>query len=164
MITNLSIPCVWGGQLAGILLKNSAATTISGTTKKIIGVHGWLDNLSSLLPLAQKLVDRHPSECSAFTRRTHPDLLQWVDYEICLYDRAGHGFSNHLPKGSDYSYACNLRDLRTITQGKFDTQSLADVTVVVPPRHSSRLDGRQMFSHRSQLWCTACHGGNHTYA
>ena len=39
-----------------------------------------------------------------------------VGFEICLYDRAGHGFSSHLPKGSDYAYGSHLRDLRTVTQ------------------------------------------------
>jgi hypothetical protein len=43
-----------------------------------------------------------------------------LDFEIYLYDRAGHGFSSHLPVGSDYSYAYNLRDLRSITQCKFN--------------------------------------------
>jgi len=58
MITKLNIPCVWGGELAGILLKNHT----TAVTKKIVGIHGWLDNLNSLLPLAEKLVDRHPGK------------------------------------------------------------------------------------------------------
>jgi hypothetical protein len=62
MITKLNIPCVWGGHLAGILLQKPATTAIKNTTKKIIGIHGWLDNLNSLLPLAEKLLDRHPSK------------------------------------------------------------------------------------------------------
>jgi len=62
MITQLNIPCVWGGHLAGILLKNPARTGVVKTTTKIIGIHGWLDNLNSMLPLAEKLVDRHPSK------------------------------------------------------------------------------------------------------
>jgi len=65
---------------------------------KIIGIHGYLDNLNSMLPLAEKLIDRHP------------------DYEIYIYDRGGHGFSSHLPKGFEYSGAQNLQDLRTIIQ------------------------------------------------
>ena len=56
MITKLNIPAVWGGTLAGVLLKTHAAKA----TKKIIGIHGWLDNLNSMLPLAEKLIDRHP--------------------------------------------------------------------------------------------------------
>ncbi|CAF4452760.1 unnamed protein product [Rotaria sp. Silwood2] len=98
MITKLNIPCVWGGHLAGILLKNRAAVSVTKPTMKIIGIHGWLDNLNSLLPLAERLVDRHSN------------------YEIYLYDRSGHGFSSHLPKGSDYSYAYGLRDLRIVAQ------------------------------------------------
>ncbi|CAF3911123.1 unnamed protein product [Adineta steineri] len=99
MITKkLDIKCIWGGTLVGVLLKNDA--TASGEcdkrTIKIIGVHGWLDNLNSLLPLATQLIDRHPN------------------YEIYLYDRAGHGFSSHLPKGVDYSPTQNMQDLRTV--------------------------------------------------
>jgi hypothetical protein len=59
MITQLNIPCVWGGHLAGILLKNHAMAT---ATTKIIGIHGWLDNLNSILPLAEKLINRHSSQ------------------------------------------------------------------------------------------------------
>jgi hypothetical protein len=62
MITKLNIPCVWGGHLAGILMKNYATTDITKATTKIIGVHGWLDNLNSMLPLAEKLIERHPSK------------------------------------------------------------------------------------------------------
>ena len=40
-----------------------------------------------------------------------------IDYDIYLYDRAGHGFSSHFPRGSDNSHACNLRDLRTVVRG-----------------------------------------------
>ena len=39
-----------------------------------------------------------------------------IDYEIYLYDRAGHGFSSHLPKGFEYSRAHDLHDLRHIIQ------------------------------------------------
>ncbi|UJR15470.1 hypothetical protein I4U23_002413 [Adineta vaga] len=96
MITKISIPCVWGGHLAGILLKSHTATTFSQSTTKIVGIHGWLDNINSLLPLAKKLLHHQPN------------------YEICLYDRVGHGFSDHLPRGTDYSFASNLLDLRTV--------------------------------------------------
>lgn len=71
MITSkLDIPCVWGGTLAGVLLRNEAAVArkIGETVTKIIGVHGWLDNVNSLLPLATQLVDRHPSESSEAVR------------------------------------------------------------------------------------------------
>ncbi|CAF1045606.1 unnamed protein product [Rotaria sordida] len=99
-ITKLNISCVWGGTLTGILLKNDVVTTDSHCQKtmKIIGIHGWLDNLNSLLPLAEKLINHHPN------------------YEICLYDGAGHGFSSHIPKGIDYSVVRNLQDLRTVIQ------------------------------------------------
>ena len=64
VVTQLDIPCVWGGTLTGVLLKNDAAVAgkFGEKTIKIIGIHGWLDNLNSMLPLARKLIDRHPSE------------------------------------------------------------------------------------------------------
>jgi hypothetical protein len=62
MITKVNIPCVWGGHLAGILLKNHPTTTVSKPTRKIIGIHGWLDNLNSIFPLAEKLINRHSSK------------------------------------------------------------------------------------------------------
>ncbi|CAF1081492.1 unnamed protein product [Adineta ricciae] len=98
--TKLDIPCIWGGTLTGVLVK-SDSTDIQASevpTTKIIGIHGWLDNLNSLLPLTEELLNRHP------------------DYEFYLYDRAGHGFSSHIPKGLDYSQAHNLQDLRAIIQ------------------------------------------------
>jgi hypothetical protein len=39
-----------------------------------------------------------------------------IDYEIYLYDRAGHGFSSHIPKGFDYSQAHNIMELRVVIQ------------------------------------------------
>ena len=65
--TKLDIPCIWGGTLAGTLLKKTvtdSSASPQATTTKIVGIHGWLDNLSSLLPLAEKLIDRHPSRSS----------------------------------------------------------------------------------------------------
>ncbi|CAF0998285.1 unnamed protein product [Adineta steineri] len=98
--TKLDIKCIWGGTLTGILLKNDAIATgvYDEKTTKIVGVHGWLDNLNSLLPLATQLIDRHPN------------------YEIYLYDRAGHGFSSHIPKGLEYSSAHHVQDLRIVIQ------------------------------------------------
>ncbi len=43
-------------------------------------------------------------------------FLSLVDYEIYLYDRAGHGFSSHIPKGFEYSAAHNVQDFRTVVQ------------------------------------------------
>lgn len=64
--TKFDIPCIWDGTLTGVLLKNEASTSDTSfiPTTKIIAIHGWLDNLNSMLPLAQKLLDRHPSEIS----------------------------------------------------------------------------------------------------
>ncbi len=62
--TKFDVPCIWGGTLVGFLLQNNATATdgFGQTTTKIIAIHGWLDNLNSMLPLAEKLIDRHPSE------------------------------------------------------------------------------------------------------
>ncbi len=64
-MTELYISCIWGGTLTGILLKNN---TFEQTTTKIICIHGWLDNLNSMLPLAKKLFDHHPSETQYLIR------------------------------------------------------------------------------------------------
>jgi len=58
-LIQFDVPCVWNGKLTGFLLKNDEPS--AGKTTKIICVHGWLDNLNSMLPLAQKLIERHPS-------------------------------------------------------------------------------------------------------
>ena len=42
-----------------------------------------------------------------------------IDYEIYLFDRAGHGFSSHLPRGFNYLMQHNLQDLRTVIQSQF---------------------------------------------
>ena len=64
--TKLDIQCIWGGTLTGVLLRNEATAADRSliSTTKIIAIHGWLDNLNSMLPLAKKLIDRHPSETS----------------------------------------------------------------------------------------------------
>lgn len=118
MVKKLNIPCVWGGHLAGVLLKSKATSTANKPIRKVIGTHGWLDNLNALLPIAENLVNRHPSKI--FICHTESiSVCSIIDYEIYLYDRPGHGFSSHLPKGSDYSFSYNLRDLRTITRSEF---------------------------------------------
>ena len=64
IVTKIDIPCIWGGILTGVLLKSDETMTgkYKQSTMKIIGIHGWLDNLNSMLPVARKLIDRHPSE------------------------------------------------------------------------------------------------------
>ena len=66
-VTELNVSCVWGGILTGILLKNDRAINkdFNQTTIKIITLHGHLDNLNSMLPLAQKLIDHHPSKTAS---------------------------------------------------------------------------------------------------
>ena len=75
IITKLDISCIWGGTLKGVLLKNDA--TFGQTTTKIIGVHGWLDNLNSLIQIAEKLVDHHPSNSKS--------LLEEKSYFILFF-------------------------------------------------------------------------------
>ncbi len=64
-----NIRCVWDGTLSGILLKNDAEakSKYGKTTTKILGMHGWLDNLNAMLPLAEKLINRRPSETHFIT-------------------------------------------------------------------------------------------------
>ena len=64
--TEVNVECVWGGTLAGVLVRNEAVAMgrCRQTTMKMIGIHGWLDNLNSMLPLANRLVEHHPSEIS----------------------------------------------------------------------------------------------------
>jgi pimeloyl-ACP methyl ester carboxylesterase len=117
-VKECNIKCVWGGTLTGVLLRNDAGARgkVEQTTVKIIGIHGWLDNLNSMLPLAKILVERHPSEICFIIEQWLYFLVVDVDYEIYLYDRAGHGFSSHLPKGVDCSDYHNHQDLRNIIQ------------------------------------------------
>jgi hypothetical protein len=69
-----------------------------------------------MLPLAKILVERHPSEICFIIEQWLYFLVVGIDYEIYLYDRAGHGFSSHLPKGVDCSDYHNHQDLRNIIQ------------------------------------------------
>lgn len=46
-------------------------------------------------------------------------LIAFLDYEIYLYDQAGHGFSSHVPRGFEDSDAHKHQDLRTILQSTF---------------------------------------------
>ena len=70
VVNERDIPCPWGGTLTGVLLRNQVTTSDRSltSTTKIIAIHGWLDNLNSMLPLARKLIDRHPSETSIVIR------------------------------------------------------------------------------------------------
>lgn len=52
-----------------------------GTGRKVLALHGWLDNAASFIPLAQHL----------------PSL------DLVLLDLPGHGRSAHLPEGATYT-------------------------------------------------------------
>ena len=88
-------------------------------------------------------------------RRTDADLLRWIDYEIYLYDRAGHGFSSHIPKGFEYSIAQNLQDLRAVIQSR----DLLCIRSSSPSFVSSGLDQREADHHWTQLRSHAWPGG-----
>lgn len=50
------IRCVSAGIISGLIIKSSPHDR---PTKKIIVLHGWLDNLNSMVPLAEKLAEHH---------------------------------------------------------------------------------------------------------
>ena len=52
-----------------------------GTGRRVLALHGWLDNAASFVPLLAHL----------------PEL------DIVMLDLPGHGFSNHLPAGAGYT-------------------------------------------------------------
>lgn len=57
--TKRDIRCVWDGTLAGYIVKSDAAT--KENTIKVLALHGWLDNLNSMMPVVEKLIKNHPS-------------------------------------------------------------------------------------------------------
>lgn len=74
IVTNeVDIPCPWGGTLTGVLMKDDSMVQ-DQLTIKIIAIHGWLDNLNSMLPLARKLIEHHPSEISILYVRSKISL------------------------------------------------------------------------------------------
>ena len=54
--------------------------------RKVLALHGWLDNAASFVPLAAQL----------------PDL------DLVMLDLPGHGRSAHLPPGADYNLMVTL--------------------------------------------------------
>lgn len=62
----------------------------TGAKKKVLAIHGWLDNANSFLPMAQFL----------------PDAI-----ELLAIDLAGHGLSDHRPPGGWYYLVDFIRDI-----------------------------------------------------
>ena len=62
--TPRNIRCIWDGTLKRIMLTNDAASIDKRerTSMKILAIHGWLDNLNSMLPLAENLINRRSSK------------------------------------------------------------------------------------------------------
>jgi len=70
----------------------------------ILALHGWLDNASSFIPLAEYL----------------------SDYHIIALDLAGHGKSDHRSKGAHYHLADNVQDIHEA----ITALNIADVLLV----------------------------------
>lgn len=76
-------------QVAG---RRVSALRRRGAGPRVLALHGWLDNAASFLPLLPHL----------------PEL------DIVLLDLPGHGLSDHLPAGADYTPAsaiCHVLDV-----------------------------------------------------
>ena len=67
-----------------------AALRYGSSEKKILALHGWLDNAYSFLPLAEILVKN--------------------SYELIALEFAGHGHSEHRPQGVGYHFSDYLYD------------------------------------------------------
>ena len=68
----------------------------SGNSKKILALHGWLDNAASFWHLAPMLADQ--------------------DYEIVAIDFPGHGHSDHRAPGHNYLFVNYLVDTHEIVE------------------------------------------------
>ncbi len=55
-----------------------------GNRKRILALHGWLDNSNSFLPMAEKLSEK--------------------GYHVVAVDHIGHGHSSHIPRGAVYTH------------------------------------------------------------
>jgi pimeloyl-ACP methyl ester carboxylesterase len=69
--------------------------------KKILCVHGWLDNAGSFEPLVPYILK-------------HKDNLS--KYHVVAMDMPGVGHSSHRPPGSEYTTFSNIIEMRRVTQ------------------------------------------------
>lgn len=72
-----------GLELAVGTLRVAALRSGEGGRRRVLALHGWLDNAASFLPLAAHL----------------PGL------DLVMVDLPGHGHSDHLPGGAQYTFA-----------------------------------------------------------
>ncbi|CAF0736167.1 unnamed protein product [Didymodactylos carnosus] len=127
----LSIPTVWGGYLSTILLKNDILLPNSVTTK-IIGIHGWLDNLNSLLPLSERLLKTQSQLRNMFIRSIGNNLrdlrmvVQKIGWSTEKFVLIGHSFGAALA----LSYAAMYPD---------DVKSVVAIDILIPIAHSDRM-------------------------
>ncbi|WP_058835929.1 alpha/beta fold hydrolase [Luteimonas abyssi] len=63
-----------------------------GAGPKVLALHGWLDNAASFVPLAPRL----------------------GDLDLVCPDLPGHGRSDHLPRGTEYTFAGALHNVLDI--------------------------------------------------
>lgn len=70
-------------RLAGLRWRNGAARV------RVLALHGWLDNAASFMPLASRI----------------------DDVDLVALDLAGHGRSDHRPRGAWYHLVDNLTDV-----------------------------------------------------
>lgn len=68
--------------------------TGSGRSRKILAVHGWLDNASSFIPIAPLIEDAH----------------------MVAVDLAGHGHSDHRPPGTSYHLVDYVPDVVEVAE------------------------------------------------
>ena len=76
------------GRLGALRLGNPAG-------RKVLALHGWLDNAASFIPMAPYL----------------------ADHDIVAIDMLGHGSSEHIPKGYDYAFVDWLHDILDVLDG-----------------------------------------------
>lgn len=76
------------GRMAGLHLERPGRP-------KVIGLHGWLDNAASFIPLLEHL----------------PEL------DLLLLDLPGHGHSDHLPAGTQYGLRITINAILDVVDG-----------------------------------------------
>jgi pimeloyl-ACP methyl ester carboxylesterase len=63
--------------------------------RKVLALHGWLDNAASFIPMAPYL----------------------AEHDIVAIDMLGHGGSDHIPAGYDYAFVDWLHDILDVLDG-----------------------------------------------
>ena len=76
------------GRLSALRFGNPAG-------RKVLALHGWLDNAASFIPMAPYL----------------------AEHDIVAIDMLGHGGSDHIPEGYDYAFVDWLHDILDTLDG-----------------------------------------------